>query len=73
MASSLAVPVALCAALLFIVVSSPTTYKITNGITTRVGGLSLADAAGNPKRWGLVVHALVFFAVMYGYARLNKI
>jgi hypothetical protein len=62
----------LFAALLFIIISSQPVYKITNSIFSKVG-LRLADSAGNPTRAGLVVHALVFFAAMYGYARMNKI
>ena len=70
--ASMAVQLSLFAALLFIIISSQPVYKFTNSITTKTVKLRLADAAGNPTRAGLVVHALVFFAVMYGYARLNK-
>lgn len=71
MASS-AVQIALFTALLFIIISSQPVYKITNGVTTKVAKLRLSDAAGNPTRAGLVVHGLVFFAVVYGYGRMNK-
>ena len=70
---SLAVPVSLFAALVFIIVSSPVTYKATNGVTNSVLKLRLSDAAGNPNNVGLVVHALVFFLAMWGFARMNKL
>lgn len=70
--ASLAIQSALFAALLFIIVSSQPVYKITNGVTSSVLKLRLSDSAGNPTRAGLVVHAVVFFTVMYAYARMNK-
>lgn len=70
--ASLAIQAALFAALLFIIVSSQPVYKFTNGISSSVLKLRLADTAGNATRAGLVVHALVFFGVMYAYARMNK-
>lgn len=71
--SSLAVPAALFGALLFIIVSAPRVYQITDKLIGSVIQNRLADAAGNPTRLGMVVHALVFFAAFYGYARLNKV
>lgn len=70
--ASLSIQAALFAALLFIIVSSQPVYKFTNTISSSVLKLRLADAAGNATRAGLVAHALVFFGVMYGYARMNK-
>lgn len=72
MSSSLAVPAALFGALLFIIISAPAVYQVTNKLVGGVIGQRLADQAGNPTRLGLVVHALVYFAAFYGYARLNK-
>ena len=69
---SLAIQASLFAALLFIIISSQPVYKITNGVSSKVIKLRLADTAGNPTRAGLVVHALVFFGVMYGYSRMTK-
>lgn len=69
----MSVQTALFAALLFVVISSQVVYRLTNGITSKIMGLRLADAAGNPTRAGLVVHALVFFGAVYAYARANKL
>lgn len=71
--ASLAVQSSLFAALLFIIISSQPVYKITNGVFSKVLNVRLADTAGNPTRTGLVIHAVVFFATMFAYARLNKI
>lgn len=71
--ASLAVPAALFGALLFIIVSAPTVYQITDKLFGGLVHQRLADPAGNPTRLGLVVHALVFFAAFYGYARMNRI
>lgn len=71
--ASIAIQAALFAALLFIIISSQPMYKITNTVTSKVINLRLADAAGNATRVGLIVHALVFFGIMYAYARMNRI
>lgn len=65
--------VAILAALLFIIISSPAVYKQTNAITTRILRFRLSDAAGNPTRAGLVVHAAVMFGAMYLFARQNRL
>ena len=70
---SLAIPVSLFAALVFIIVSSPVTYKATNSLTTSLIKVRLSDAAGNPNNVGLVVHALVFFLAMWGFTKMNKV
>lgn len=71
--ASVATVIALLAALLFIIISSPAVYKQTNAVTTRVLKFRLSDAAGNPTRAGLVVHAAVMFGAMYAFARQNRI
>lgn len=71
--ASRTVQLSLFAALLFIIISSQFVYKLTNGATNKVLHLRLADSAGNPTRAGLVVHGIVFFGLMYAYARANKI
>lgn len=71
--ASLSVQLSLFAALLFIIISSQPMYQATNSITSKLLHLRLADAAGNPTRAGLVVHALVFFAIVYAYARMNRV
>lgn len=70
--ASMAIQASLFAALLFIIVSSQPVYKFTNSIFSKALSLRLADAAGNATRVGLIVHALVFFGVMYGYTRMNR-
>lgn len=71
--ASMAVQLSLFAALLFIIISSAPVYKATNSISERVIKLKLADSVGNATRAGLIVHSLVFFAVLYGFARMNKV
>lgn len=71
--AGMTVQLALFAALLFIIIGSQMLYKFTNGISTQVLKLRLADAAGNPTRAGIIVHALVFFLIMYGFNRMNRI
>lgn len=70
--ASMAIQAALFTALLFIIISSPPVYKLTNAVSSKIIKLRLADTAGNPTRAGLVVHALVFFGVMYGYFRMSR-
>lgn len=71
--ASMAVQLSLFAALLFIIISSAPVYKATNSVSQRVLKLKLADAAGNATRAGLIVHALVFFAIIYFFGRMNKL
>ena len=47
--------------IIFIIVSLPFTYKLTN----RLLGGKLADASGCPTTLGLIVHALVFGLIIY--------
>lgn len=49
------------AVLVFYIISHPVVYRMTNRI---LGGL--ATASGCPTSLGLIVHALVFGAVVYG-------
>lgn len=69
---SMTVQLALFAALLFIIISSQPVYKLTNTVAKPLG-LRLADSAGNATRVGLVTHSLVFFGLVYAYARANKL
>ena len=52
------------AVIVFLLVSLPFTYKITNGL---LGGLvgKLADSSGCPTGLGLFVHAVVFGLIVY--------
>jgi hypothetical protein len=50
--------------IIFIIVSLPFTYKLTNGL---LGGFigRLADSSGCPTGLGLFVHAIVFGLIIY--------
>jgi len=52
------------AVIVFLLVSLPFTYKITNGL---LGGLvgKLADSSGCPTGLGLFVHSVVFGLIVY--------
>jgi hypothetical protein len=45
----------------FILVSLPSTYKLTNGIF----GLELANLEGCPNITGILVHSVVFAVIIY--------
>lgn len=53
----------------FLIISAPMTYKITNGL---LGGLvgKLADSSGCPTTVGLIVHSVVFGLIVYGLMQL---
>ncbi len=55
--------------IVFLVVSLPFTYKLTNSLLSGVIG-KLADAAGCPTTLGLIVHSLVFGLIVYGLMNL---
>jgi hypothetical protein len=50
--------------IIFIVVSLPFTYKLTNRLLGGIVG-KLADASGCPTILGLIVHAIVFGLIIY--------
>ena len=54
-------------ALLFFVVSNPETYKLVRSIA----GNWVANAGGCPSRSGLVLHSLVFLAIVFLSMRVN--
>jgi len=51
--------------IVFLIISSPLTYKLTNGVLGRILG-KLADPSGCPTTLGLFVHSLVFGLIIYG-------
>lgn len=51
--------------IIFLLVSLPFTYKITNSILGRIIG-KLADSHGCPTGLGLLIHSLVFGLIIYG-------
>ena len=53
------------AVLLFFLISNPMTYRLTNSLLSGLTG-RLADPGGCPTSLGLIVHSLVFGAIVYG-------
>ena len=51
--------------IIFLIVSLPFTYKITNGLFGKILG-RLADPSGCPTSLGIFVHAIVFGLLNYG-------
>lgn len=61
----------LFAAVLFIVLSAPNTYTVTSEyIAEPLFGMH-TQRQGTPTRFGLVVHAFVYFALVYTFLK-NK-
>lgn len=54
---------ALLAGLMFLLVSSPFTYTLTNGLAQSVLGVTLAND-GRPNAIGLIVHGAVFMVLL---------
>jgi len=52
------------AVLLFFLISNPLTYRLTNSLLSGLTG-RLADPSGCPTSLGLIVHSLVFGAIVY--------
>jgi hypothetical protein len=48
----------------FLIVSLPFTYKLTNSLLSGVLG-KLADSSGCPTTLGLLIHSLVFGLIVY--------
>ena len=53
------------AMIVFLLVSLPITYKITNHLLGGIIG-KLADSYGNPTTLGLLIHSVVFGLIVYG-------
>ena len=56
-------------ALLFIIISSPTIYKLTNQLFAPLG-LRTADASGKASNLGVVLHA-VLYTLLMGFTAKN--
>lgn len=54
-------------ALLFIVIASPTTFKFVNDFISVPVLRTKAVNAGVPTKFGLLLHALVFFALSFAF------
>ena len=57
--------------IIFLIVSSPFSYKITNGLLGGIVG-KLADSSGCPTTIGLLIHSLVFGLIIYGLMTINN-
>lgn len=55
--------VALVATVLFAIVSSPFTYKLTGSLTEQVGLTTSVD--GVPNASGVALHSVVFFVLLF--------
>jgi hypothetical protein len=55
--------------IVFLLVSAPFTYKLTNSLLGGIVG-SLASSSGCPTTTGLIVHAVVFGLIVYGLMQL---
>ena len=56
--------------IIFLIVSLPFTYKITNSILGNIIG-KLADPSGCPTTLGLIIHAIVFGLIVYALMVIN--
>ena len=56
---------------IFIIISLPFTYKLTNSILGNIIG-KLADPSGCPTNLGLIVHTIVFGLIVFGLMVLNR-
>jgi hypothetical protein len=54
----------LISVIVFIIISLPTTYKVTNSILGEAVG-SLANTEGSPTMYGIVVHSIVFGIIIF--------
>jgi hypothetical protein len=54
--------VACAASIIFVLLNAPTTYKITNSITKKIG-FSIYTNNG-PNLWGVFIHGIIFFLLM---------
>lgn len=59
----------LFAALLFIVIAHPATFKLVNDTITWPILKVKAQNSGVPTKAGLIVHALVFFGITYSFLK----
>lgn len=59
----------LFAALLFIIIAHPATFKFVNDTITWPALKIKAQQSGVPTRMGLLVHAAVFFGLTYGFLK----
>jgi hypothetical protein len=58
------------AVIVFLLVSIPFTYKLTNGLLGGIFG-KLADGSGCPTTLGLIVHSIVYGLIVYGLMHIK--
>ena len=58
-------------ALIFIIISAPFTYSVTNKVFGSLG-LRTATVTGAPTKVGLILHSAVFVTVVHFISRLAK-
>lgn len=49
--------------MMFILVSAPATYRLVDGLLSRVLPFHIASATGCPNMYGLLIHGLVFMGL----------
>lgn len=59
----------LFAALLFIAIGSPATYKLTNDLLTQPILKTKTHIGGMPTKFGLLLHAVVYFVISYFFLK----
>jgi hypothetical protein len=64
--------ISLVTGLIFLIVSAPWTYQMVNKLTSKVG-LKVALPDGCATTQGLVVHTLVFIAIVYLLMRFQHV
>ena len=57
--------------IVFLIVSLPFTYKITNRFLSGILG-KLADPSGCPTPLGLFIHSIVFGCIVYGLMSIKQ-
>jgi hypothetical protein len=57
--------------IIFIIISLPFTYKLTNSILGNIIG-KLAEPSGCPTYLGLFIHAIVFGLIVFGLMLINS-
>jgi hypothetical protein len=56
--------------IVFLLVSIPFTYKLTNGLLGGIFG-KLADGSGCPTTLGLLIHSIVYGLIVYGLMHIK--
>jgi hypothetical protein len=68
--ASLRISATIQSIIVFLLISLPLTYRITNGLLGGIIG-KLAEPSGCPTALGLFVHSIVFGFIVYGLMIIN--